>query len=276
MRRNGHQSGGSNSLDQMFRQMFAPPSAAATMPPPPPPTPMTQVIHTLEEFMYQYNRNIRDYNHNIRLLTQQLDNFTRDSGRRRRPSMTQQYMFSFEPLPHQQDEPAAAPLLAEADLLQRVRMTTFRGGPESADTTCPISLERFREGDGVCEIVGCGHQFKREPALHWLRRNPVCPVCRYDLRTGNVPSPATDAVPPPSTTSNILQQILENLNGNGGGPVVNNITENLNSFLSRDISGGGSQLLYEFEMPLEMLAQSLRNRYSSRDEDDDLDDQPVD
>jgi hypothetical protein len=55
----------------------------------------------------------------------------------------------------------------------------------SSRNTCPISMEDFQVGDVICEIVGCGHRFKRPSLMNWLRRSSHCPVCRYDLRTEN-------------------------------------------------------------------------------------------
>ena len=53
---------------------------------------------------------------------------------------------------------------------------------DSSANVCPISLDQFQVGDVVCEIVGCGHIFKRPSLMNWLRRNSRCPVCRYELR----------------------------------------------------------------------------------------------
>ena len=53
---------------------------------------------------------------------------------------------------------------------------------DPSSNVCPISLEPFQLGDVVCEVRGCGHKFKRPNLMHWFRRDPRCPVCRYDLR----------------------------------------------------------------------------------------------
>ena len=52
---------------------------------------------------------------------------------------------------------------------------------DASDNVCPISLDTFQIGDVVCEIIGCGHRFKRPQLMNWLRRNSRCPVCRFDL-----------------------------------------------------------------------------------------------
>lgn len=46
------------------------------------------------------------------------------------------------------------------------------------NTTCPISMEEFREGDQLCRLNRCQHIFKREPLRRWLRNHSTCPVCR--------------------------------------------------------------------------------------------------
>jgi hypothetical protein len=227
-----------NSLDQMFRQMFAPPP-----PPPPTETSSTRVaLHTLEEFMYQYNRNMREYNQNIRQLSHQLDYLTRDLSRSSPPAAPfPQYTFSFS-VESEQDSAA----LTETELMERLRMTVYDA---SASTVCPISLERFQQGDAVCEIVGCGHKFKRDPALQWLRRNPVCPVCRYDLRMAEtIPPPPP---PPPQ-------------------PSVAGIAMDLFRRVLSDASGGA----YEFELPLEML--TTRRRTTRQPPGEEISDADVD
>jgi hypothetical protein len=45
----------------------------------------------------------------------------------------------------------------------------------------------------------------------------------------------------------------------------------MQNLITRDVSGGHPQLLYELEMPLEMLTQTLQQHFS-----DDVQDYPVD
>lgn len=54
-------------------------------------------------------------------------------------------------------------------------------GETITDTRCPISLDDFRDGDELCQIMGCNHVFKRAPLMNWFSRNNRCPVCRYNL-----------------------------------------------------------------------------------------------
>jgi hypothetical protein len=50
------------------------------------------------------------------------------------------------------------------------------------NTSCPISLDTFNEGDQVTVIRQCSHIFKPESLNTWFQSNCVCPVCRYDIR----------------------------------------------------------------------------------------------
>ena len=49
------------------------------------------------------------------------------------------------------------------------------------DTTCPISLDDFEVDEEICQIVGCGHYFKKNHIMRWFQTNHICPVCRYNI-----------------------------------------------------------------------------------------------
>jgi hypothetical protein len=51
------------------------------------------------------------------------------------------------------------------------------------NTSCPITLDEFREGDLLTQIRRCGHLFNQRAIQNWFSRNVRCPVCRYDIRT---------------------------------------------------------------------------------------------
>ena len=44
--------------------------------------------------------------------------------------------------------------------------------------TCPITLERFSQGDMVKKIRRCGHEFSAGAITQALRLSPLCPLCR--------------------------------------------------------------------------------------------------
>lgn len=45
---------------------------------------------------------------------------------------------------------------------------------------CSISQEAFDVGDTIIALP-CGHRYKEEPILHWLKMHRTCPVCRVDI-----------------------------------------------------------------------------------------------
>ena len=53
---------------------------------------------------------------------------------------------------------------------------------QTPNTTCPITLEEFRDQEMVCRIKHCGHVFKVGALQNWFSRNSHCPICRYDIR----------------------------------------------------------------------------------------------
>tara|TARA_A100001015_G_C15032112_1_gene733903 strand:- start:2669 stop:3682 length:1014 start_codon:yes stop_codon:yes gene_type:complete len=50
------------------------------------------------------------------------------------------------------------------------------------NNSCPISLERFDEGEEIIKIIHCGHCFQSSSFNNWFSNNTRCPVCRYDIR----------------------------------------------------------------------------------------------
>jgi hypothetical protein len=50
------------------------------------------------------------------------------------------------------------------------------------NTSCPITMSDFAEGETVMRIKHCGHMFKEEALRRWFTGNVKCPMCRYDIR----------------------------------------------------------------------------------------------
>jgi Ring finger domain len=59
---------------------------------------------------------------------------------------------------------------------------------ENINTSCPITLEDFQEGDVIRRICHCGHAFNEQAIQSWFRSNVRCPVCRYDIREYVLPT----------------------------------------------------------------------------------------
>ena len=119
------------------------------------------------------------------------------------------------------------------------------------ETICPIDREILQPDDYVMQIIHCGHFFREENLRTHFRRNPRCPLCRFDIRDhgisneelenrqNNTTSQGTQTrpsypPPPPPTTS--LPPIATNI-----------IRESINSTLGSLYSSVGS--LHDIENP---------------------------
>ena len=47
--------------------------------------------------------------------------------------------------------------------------------------TCPISRDTFQNDSNIIQIRSCGHYFKKDSFLPWLRQSRVCPYCRTEI-----------------------------------------------------------------------------------------------
>jgi hypothetical protein len=73
---------------------------------------------------------------------------------------------------------------------------------------CPITLDNFIAGEGICQIRHCGHIFKRDALMNWFNRNVRCPVCRYDLRNYEPSTETPEQLPPPRATTSSPNSLL--------------------------------------------------------------------
>ena len=51
---------------------------------------------------------------------------------------------------------------------------------------CPITRQRFAQTDEILRINYCRHIFKKEELLQWFNSHSTCPVCRYNILTGEM------------------------------------------------------------------------------------------
>ena len=64
----------------------------------------------------------------------------------------------------------------------------------------------------VRQLLHCGHIFYPTPFQTWFSGQVKCPVCRYDIRTGNNPSFSSSSNDTPSQSVNtFIDQVARNL-----------------------------------------------------------------
>lgn len=144
------------------------------------------IIPVIDNFMYEYSRNIRDYNKNVQDMIRLLQSTQRPL------EPVSLFTYAYSNYPSNANANASANALTQDEITNATR--TYGYTNDMITTTednnrCPISLETFQVGDVICEIRGCGHIFKCPPLMRWFRRNSQCPMCRYQLRDYRQPEP---------------------------------------------------------------------------------------
>jgi hypothetical protein len=133
------------------------------------------------------------------------------------------------------------------------------------NTSCPITLDDFQEGDALKRIIPCGHTFRKPAIDNWFREKVRCPVCRYDIRDYVPPeapirpgSPiVTDspivADPPIETVAEPQQDGTEfdfdvSMNNTHINNILNQVTANFTNILQNYYSDNPeSELVYSIE-----------------------------
>ena len=115
----------------------------------------------------------------------------------------------------------ATEVIVYSQLSQDTRDTQLR---------CPIDIVEFSPEDTVLRIRHCGHIFREMNLRQHFRRNPRCPLCRFDIRDYT----ATARDSPPNTSASIrnaravlarVNETLEaNLDNTHNDPSANTIT----------------------------------------------------
>jgi hypothetical protein len=174
-----------------------------------------QRFSQVDEMVFRYNQNIRNYNENVNLL---LGSFNNNNNIQQLPISPVIPVIPSISIPRTPSPTSIPTLLTNLLnrpndmnrtylLFPRRNVTTERVGltltPEqfassteqliynSTDTSgndrCPICFDEFIEGEYLTKILHCGHVFKTVPLNNWFLRSSTCPVCRFDLQTSTTP-----------------------------------------------------------------------------------------
>ncbi|RYG94532.1 hypothetical protein EON65_57345, partial [archaeon] len=94
---------------------------------------------------------------------------------------------SFEQLLHHilmnESSHAGAPPASESLIAQLSRQTVTPDSHVDLKGECSISQETFELGDMVVSLP-CGHRYKEDSIVHWLKMHNTCPVCRIEVPPG--------------------------------------------------------------------------------------------
>lgn len=170
-----------------------------------------QRFHELDNMLYDYNRNILNYNENVTRLLRTFETIpstpsqpspplqtplqSTTTPRITPPSQTnllnlltrpdtRMYMF----LPRTQRGTTTLSLSPE-QFARSTEQFIYNGIDISGNERerCPICFDEFQQGEHLIKILHCGHIFKTVPLNNWFLRSSTCPVCRYDLNTSVSP-----------------------------------------------------------------------------------------
>lgn len=212
----------SNIFQSAMRNVLSRPTTTEPTPTPTGPAPTTEpnpnnIIPLIDNLIYEYSRNMRDYNKNIQDIIQLL----RSTQQNVEPVSL--FTYTYYPNANTNTTNTSVNPLTTDEIAYATRTYSYTSNTASNNeesNRCPISLETFQVGDVVCEIRGCGHIFKRPPLMRWFRRNSQCPMCRYQLRDYRQPEPEPEPRQSEDTIERILRELLSQPNNNNNNPHI--------------------------------------------------------
>jgi hypothetical protein len=128
------------------------------------------------------------------------------------------------------------------------------------NTSCPITLDDFQEGDALKRIIPCGHTFRKPAIDNWFREKVRCPVCRYDIRDYVPPEEPVQPIRPDSPISIVAdssssqQEDTEfdfdvSMNNTHINSILNQVTTNFTNILQNYYNDNPeSELVYSIEV----------------------------
>jgi hypothetical protein len=226
---------------------------------------ISSTINAYNENMREYNGNIRRYLHIIEDMyndrnvyvnpvgvtplrnttsnssTPMLNTFLREYVRNRDEGNTFRNTY---------EDVVVRPTAAQIETATNV--VIFDGSENNHNTSCPITLEVFRDGEELCSIRHCCHLFRRDALMDWFRQNVRCPVCRYDIRE----------YAPPNTEDNEIDELLEESSEQPPPRRTNGFTallaNTIRSFVNQEMDNlprhlnSAAELIYTFDIPISM------------------------
>ena len=226
--------------------------------------------------IFQYNKNIRDYNDNMRLYLDII-------AHRERVYAQNTYQPTPPVTPFNNIFSALFPTVRRGNTLQDVivrptqeqisvatEIIPFDENMSNNNTSCPITLEPFIHGERICRIKHCSHLFKRYALNDWFRRNVRCPVCRYDIREyinedSEIEEVEVEETNDENDYSDVVEELLnesmenrnQTQNSSSRNAFTTTLTTAIRGFINNELThlpprlnNVASELLYTFDIPL--------------------------
>ena len=263
----------------------------------------------LHEVMFEYSRNMREYNNNMKIYLDIIAARERSYNREHTDSIRNRFLNTSpnmrtsigintdtRTVPRQSEflTTLLDPFIrrgSRENIFQNlqnviVRPTTtqilyateiivFDESMSNNNTTCPITLDPFENGEEICRIKHCSHLFKRRALHDWFRQNVRCPICRFDIRDYHVHEEEEEAgneeeeeAGNEEEVEDVIEDVIEDVEEEIiiepvrqpiANPFTRNFTSAIRSFvnnelanLSPNMNSVASELLYTFDIPLTM------------------------
>ena len=229
------------------------------------------LIDTLQSTIRSYNDNFRQYQDNTLLLIsclQEMWNHTRTNNRPPRANFS--YRFVPQNMASFNQPVIVAP--TQEQIRNATERCTYDINNPTLNTSCPISIDNFENGEHILRILHCGHSFRTESLRQWFRTNTRCPVCRYDIReyqtnqtagnedNENVNENTSDADSLPPSPRPFVRTNSTGSNNPIESGLVNATADIINRVLQRTLSGGDAGIeqgdnnlhVLSFEFPLNL------------------------
>ena len=150
-------------------------------------------VNIMQNYMsnfQEYHENVTDYNRNISRMMNIIANNSNISlatnhSAQNIPSHSRRTNFEYDLLTYLLTI-MNTPInvinrgLTESVIETNTRMITYSDTME--ESICPITHNTFEPGEQVCQIIHCGHYFKREAIIRWFQTHNTCPTCRHVIR----------------------------------------------------------------------------------------------
>ena len=154
-------------------------------------------ITSLDNLIYDYNRNMRFYQQNIQDIVEIIGSIQSTVGPTNRASNSIFHQHSQPPIrdifslffqPYTNSDVNESSILTDDQINSGTETLIFTENMRSLqeeDNRCPIIMEAFLVNDELLRIKGCHHKFKKNALMNWFQQSTKCPMCRYDLLNYN-------------------------------------------------------------------------------------------
>ena len=140
---------------------------------------------------------------------------------------------------------------SELQIIDATQLINYSDSETYNNTSCPITMEEFNNGEQICQIKHCGHNFREDALRNWFTTNVRCPICRYDIRdyvngdadvsNNNIANDVSSNTENTASANNVrmdysMNNIPLNNNSNSTQSLTNNLSSIIQSYLNQNLN----------------------------------------